>query len=85
MRQTAIIASHLIWAQQFKNFISRGRFHKSWAQGANHRDSSIHLRPTPTPNFLRSFLLAQSWALRFALCAQLYEIDPRSLCLLRPM
>ena len=45
----------------------------------NHRDSSIHLRPTPTPNFLRSFLLAQSWALRFALCIQLYEIDPWSL------
>ena len=31
----------------------------------NHRDSSIHLRPTPTPNFLRSFLLAQSWVQRF--------------------
>ena len=45
----------------------------------NHRESSIHLHPTPTPNFLRSFLLAQSWARRFALCAQLYEIDPRSL------
>ena len=27
---------------------------------------------TPTPNFLRSL---QSWALRFARCAQLYEID----------
>ena len=35
-----------------------GRFHKSWAQGANNRDSSIHLHPTPKPNFLRSFLLA---------------------------
>ena len=28
---------------------TRGRFHKSWVHGANHRDSSIHLRPTPTP------------------------------------
>ena len=38
------------------------RFHKSWAQGANHRDSSIHLRPLPTPNFLRIFLRRKSWA-----------------------
>ena len=39
-------------------------FHKSWAQGTNHRDCSIHLRPTPTPNFLRSFLLAQNLGAR---------------------
>ena len=41
---------------------TRGQFHKSWVQGANHRDSSIHLRPLPTPNFLRIFLRRKSWA-----------------------
>ena len=40
----------------------RGQFYKSWAQSANHRDSSNHLRPMPTPNFLRKFLLAKSCA-----------------------
>ena len=39
-----------------------GWCHKSWAQGANHRDSSLH--PMPTPNFLRSFLLAQKFSAR---------------------
>ena len=43
---------------------NRGWFHKSWAQGAKHRDRSIHLHPTPTPNFLRSFLLAQKLGAR---------------------
>ena len=45
-------------------FEIRGRSHESWAQGANHRDSSIHLRPTATPNFLRNFLLAQKLGAR---------------------
>ena len=50
--------------ESLKDFVW-GRFHESWAQGTNHRDSSIHLHPTPIPNFLRSFLLAQklgTWA-----------------------
>ena len=34
---------------------TRGWFHKSWAQGANHRNSSIHFRPIPTPNFWEAF------------------------------
>ena len=41
---------------------TRGRFHKRSAHGANHRDSSIHLRSAPALNFLRSFILAQSSA-----------------------
>ena len=32
-----------------------GRFHKSWAHDPNHRDSSIHLHPTPMPNFWEAF------------------------------
>ena len=35
---------------------SRGRFHKSWAQGAYHQDRSIHLHPTPTPNFWEAYV-----------------------------
>ena len=46
--KVASVSTVMIW----------GPFHKSWAHGVNHRDSSIHLRPTLTPNFLRSFLLA---------------------------
>ena len=40
----------------------RGPFHKSWAQGANHRDSFIHLCPTPTPTFGEAFYWHKSWA-----------------------
>ena len=41
-----------------------GRFHKSWAQGANQRDRSIHLHPMPMPYFLRSFLQTQKFGAR---------------------
>ena len=37
-------------------------FPKSWAQGANHRDSSNHLHLAPTPNFCTSKKLLKSWA-----------------------
>ena len=40
----------------------RGPFHKSWAQSANHRDSFIHLCPTPTPTFGEAFYWHKSWA-----------------------
>ena len=50
----------------------------SWAHGANHRDSSIHLGSAPTRYYYASKKLLKSWALCFASCAQLYEIDPRS-------
>ena len=30
---------------------TKGQFLKSWAYGAKHRDTSIHLRSTPTHNF----------------------------------
>ena len=53
-----------------------GRFHKSWVQGANHRDSSTHLRPAPTPNFLRIFLMAQKLDDRAQGAKTVYEIDP---------
>ena len=38
--------------------------------------SSIHLRPSPTPNFLRSFLLAQKLGARVSGTKTVYEIDP---------
>ena len=44
---------------------SKGRFHKLFFAlhpCANHRDSSIHLRPVPTPNFCASKKLLKSWA-----------------------
>ena len=54
-----------------------GWFHKSWAHGANHRDSSIHLCPTLALNFLRSFLLVPKLGPK-----AVYEIDPWK-CVLR--
>ena len=41
---------------------TRGRFHKSWVQGANHRDSSIHLHSVPMPNFWEAFYWRKSVA-----------------------
>ena len=52
-----------------------GWFLKSWVQGGNHRDSSIHLCPTPTPNFLRSYFVAQKFGVERK---KAYEIDPWS-------
>ena len=40
------------------------------------RDSSIHLRPLPTPNFYATKKLLKRWALRLTPLAQFYEIDP---------
>ena len=34
---------------------TRGWFYKSWAQGKNHGNSSIHLCPTPVPTFWEAF------------------------------
>ena len=65
-RYTGFTGVHATW----------GRYHKSWVQGANHRDNSIHLRPRPTPNFLRSFLHAQKFSARAIGCKKNYEIDP---------
>ena len=48
---------------------------KSWAHSPNHKDSSIHLRPTPTPNFLRSYFVAQKFGVGHKTA---YEIDPWS-------
>ena len=42
--------------------------------GIFHKDSSIHLHPTR--QLLRYKKLLKSWALRFAPCVQLYEINP---------
>ena len=43
-------------------FVGWDRFHKSWVQGANHRDSSIHFRYMPMPNFLEAFYWRKSLA-----------------------
>ena len=53
-----MIYDHKTDVQQGIDFIKVG------AHGANHRDCSIHLCPTPTPNFLRTFLLAQKLGVR---------------------
>ena len=42
---------------------SRGYFHKIWAHGVNHGDSSIHLRSRPMPYFNACKKLLISWAL----------------------
>ena len=39
-----------------------GRFHKSWVHAAKHRDSSIHLRYTTSPNFWDAFYWHKSLA-----------------------
>ena len=57
----------------------RGQFHKGLELGIFHRDSSIHLRPMPTPKFYATKKLLKIWALRFAPRTQLFVIDPRAL------
>ena len=52
------------------NFIKNGARRKS--------QSSFHQRPTPMPNFLRNFLLAQKLGARVQGAKTIYEIDPRS-------
>ena len=42
---------------------TRGRFHKSWAHGANHRDSSIKVGHTAQSALYASKKLLKSWAL----------------------
>ena len=60
-----------------KNLRSWGRFHKSWAQGANHRDSSIKAKgaaqsaPYAYKKFLKSWAQGANWA------QKVYEIDPK--------
>ena len=53
-----------------KNYFnaSWGWFHKSWAHGVNHRDSSIHFSPMRTPNFYatKSFSKVGRCTLRYA-------------------
>ena len=39
----------------------RGRFLKNWSQVAKHRESSIHLCSTPTPNFYICKKLVKNW------------------------
>ena len=57
---TALVALSIGLSTQPSSInLNRGQFHKSWAHSANNRDGFIHFRPTPMPNFLRNFLLAQ--------------------------
>ena len=42
--------------------LARGRFHKSWAHGTNHRDSSIKVGRTAQTTLYNSKKLLKSWA-----------------------
>ena len=53
--QTQLKLSSSAEIHSISNTVPRGQFHKSWTHGANHRDSSIHLRPLSTPNFWEAF------------------------------
>ena len=58
LEQILLAQGSIKWHVCFKfwnSLFSWGRSHKSWAHGANHRDSSIHLRPMPMPNFWETF------------------------------
>ena len=57
---------------QFACLLIKGLFHKSWAQIIE-----IALSICTLCELLCDKKLLKSWALCFALCAQLYEINPR--------
>ena len=42
-------------------YINRGRFHKGLELGIFLGDSSIHLRPRPTPNFYDTKSFSNDW------------------------
>ena len=58
---------------------SRGRFHKSWAQGAKHRDSSIKVGRMAQSALNAFKKLLKSWAYGANKAQNSYEIDPKSL------